>query len=296
MTRRTGILSARLVAVAAAIAVLMLPVAAADAPPVVVGAKSAVLVDAASGAVLFGQQFHERRPMASTTKIMTALVALESAQLREVVTVSPNAQKVEGSHLALKPGEQLTLDDLLTALLLKSANDAAVAVAEHVGGSVPGFAAKMNARAATLGLRDTHFVNPHGLYDPDHYTSAYDLAQITRAAMKHPRFRELVATKEAAIARPALGQVEKLENHNKLLWRDPNVDGVKTGYVRQSGHCLVTSETRGDWQLISVVLDSPEPYVDSEALLNYGFTGFRQQLLARRGDAVTRVRVGKNTA
>jgi D-alanyl-D-alanine carboxypeptidase (penicillin-binding protein 5/6) len=279
---------------AAVLIVLSASLGLAAAPRPIIGAKSAVLMDAASGVVLFEQGAHDRRPIASTTKIMTALLALESANLDARFTATSTVLGPDGSRLGIKPGEQWSLDDLLTALLLKSANDAAVMIAEGVGGSVAGFAGQMNRRAAALGAKDTHFVNPNGLYDPDHYSSAYDLALIAREALRQPRFRELVATKEADLFVPELG-MQRLYNHNKLLWRDDRVDGIKTGYVRQSGQCLVASQTRGDWQLISVVLDSPDIYADTLGLFDYGFGAYRQRLFARRGDAVGRARVRYGT-
>jgi D-alanyl-D-alanine carboxypeptidase (penicillin-binding protein 5/6) len=283
-------------ALAAVLLVLSAPLGVAAVPRPVVGAKSAVLMDAASGVVLFQQGAHDRRPVASTTKIMTALVALESANLDARFTASSTVLGPDGSRLGIEPGEQWSLDDLLVALLLKSANDAAVVIAEGVGGSVTGFAGQMNRRAAALGAKDTHFVNPNGLYDPDHYSSAYDLALIAREALKQPRFRQLVATREADLFVPELG-MQRLYNHNKLLWRDDRCDGIKTGYVRQSGQCLVASQTRGDWQLVSVVLDSPDIYADTLGLFDYGFRAYRQRLFARRGDAVgqARVRYGTTT-
>jgi D-alanyl-D-alanine carboxypeptidase (penicillin-binding protein 5/6) len=251
---------------------------------------------------------HARRPVASTTKIMTALVALESAatprsgvapslrstsRLDDWVTVSEDATKVEPSSLALKPGERVRLDDLLTALLLKSANDAAIAIAEHVSGSVPAFAERMNARARELGATDTHFVNPHGLFDPDHYSSAYDLGLMAREALKYPRFRELVAAKAAEVFRPDIASAETVENHNKLLWRADYVDGVKTGWVSQSGQCIVASATKDGWQLIAVLLDSPDRYGEALALLDYGFTAFQRKVYAASGDVVARAEVSR---
>ncbi len=255
---------------------------------------SAVLIDTNSGTVLFDQHRHDRRPMASTTKIMTALVTLESANLDDTVTATEACTKTEGSCLALKPGERVKLDDLLAALLLKSANDGAVAIAEHVSGSVEAFVARMNQRAKELGANDTHFANPNGLYDPNHYSSAYDLALITREAMKHPRFRELVRSKTVDIWRPDIALTERMINHNKLLWRDDTVDGVKTGYVKESGHCLVASATRNEWQLIAVTLgaaSAQDAYTNCQNLLEYGFAKFHQEVFCRRGDAVGRARV-----
>jgi len=254
-------------------------------------AKSAVLVDVASGQVLYQRSAHERRPVASTTKIMTALIALESARLDEWVVVSPDAPQVEPSVLDLKPGEQVRLDDLLAGLLLKSANDAAVAIAEHVSGSVGKFSQRMNERARELGARDTHFVNPHGLYDPNHYSSAYDLALITREALKHPRFRELVATKATEVFRPYTVGTETVENHNRLLWETNYVDGVKTGYVSKAGQCIVASATKDRWQLLAVLLDSPDKYGEALQLLDYGFSTFQRKVYARQGDVLDRVPV-----
>lgn len=261
------------------------------AQPLELGASSAVLVDANTGTVLFQKDMRARRPVASTTKVMTALVALETADLRDLATVSERATQVRYPGLGFQAGERVSLDDLLAALLLKSSNAAAVVIAEHVAGSVEAFAERMNERARSLGARDTHFVNPHGLHHPDHYSSAYDLALITRAALEYPRFRQLVAQRQAAIDRPDMGERVVVENHNKLLARAPFVDGVKTGYVKESGQCLIASGTRDGWQLVAVVLNSPDPYAESLALLDHGFGAFRQRLFARRGDAVGRARV-----
>ncbi len=292
MSRRRRTWAALLVAAALTIAT---GYAAAEAPPAI-GAKAAVLMDAASGTVLFAQNAHDRRPVASTTKILTAIVALESEKLDTTVVVSDDATRVEGSSLGLKPGERLPLDTLLTALLLKSANDSAKAIAEHVGGSVDGFAELMNEKAKALGATDSHFTNPNGLYEPDHYSSAYDLALFAREGMKLPRFRELVCSKVINIARPDLGMMEPMINHNKLLWRDDTVDGVKTGYVKESGQCLVASATRDHWQLIAVVLDSPGTYDEVEALFAWGYANFRQQTLAQPGDALGQAQVAYGTA
>jgi len=269
------------------------PCATAKEPPAPT-VSAAVLMDTNSGLVLYDQNMHARRPMASTTKVMTALVTLESANLADTIVGTEACTKVEGSCLGLKPGEQVELDDLLTAVMLKSANDAAVAIAEHVNGSVEGFVARMNRRAQELGAKRTHFANPNGLHHPQHYSTAYDLALITREAMKHPRFRELVSAKAVDIWRPDLNLSERMINHNKLLWRDDSVDGVKTGYVKESGHCLVASATRDEWQLISVALgasSAEDAYAECHRLLDYGFTNFHQEVFARRGDAVGRARV-----
>lgn len=264
----------------------------ASAEPPTVEAAAAVLMDAETGTVLLGHQMHDSRPVASTTKVMTALLALENCDLDDSVVVGPAALEVTGSALYLQPGDAMRADDLLTAVLLKSANDAAVVLAEHISGSVPSFADRMNERARELGATDTHFVNPHGLHHPDHYSSAYDLALITREALKHPRFAELVATRRARILLPSdPSGARTLRNHNKLLQRAAFVDGVKTGYVKESGHCLVASATEDGRQLIAVVLDSPDTYAESLRLLEYGLASFNRQVFAQPGDALGRAPV-----
>jgi D-alanyl-D-alanine carboxypeptidase (penicillin-binding protein 5/6) len=273
-----------------------IPIAhAADVPAV--QAASAVLMDADTRVVLLDKAMHERRPVASTTKVMTALLALEHGKLSDRVTVSPSVLSLErGSNVGLQPGDVVTMDDLLKSVLLASGNDAAVAVAEHIGGSVQGFADMMNARAAKLGAADTHFVNPHGLYDPNHYSSAYDLGLITAAAFAHPRFAELVASKVVEVSLSSAPEgVVQLINHNRLLWRADFVDGVKTGFVKESGHCLIASGSKNGWRLIAVVLDSPDMYADAKALLDYGFATFQRQVYARAGNAVGRAAVRSGT-
>jgi D-alanyl-D-alanine carboxypeptidase (penicillin-binding protein 5/6) len=230
--------------------------------------------------------------MASTTKVMTALLVLEASDLPETVTAGRVVQTVSGSSLYLKPGDVVQTDDLLAALLVQSANDAAVVLAEEIAGSVEAFAELMNSRAQELGAHDTHFVNPHGLHHRDHYSSPYDLALITREAFGHARFAELVAAKTVTVPVPsAPGGRRRLVNHNKLLRKVDYADGVKTGYVRQSGHCLIASGTQDGWRLIAVLLDTPDMYGEAKALLEYGFRNFRQQVYARDGDTVGHAQV-----
>jgi len=257
-----------------------------------VDAAAGVLMDAETGSVLWNKEMHERRPVASTTKVMTALLALECSDLDASVRVGKSVLEIHGSNVGLKPGDLVRMDDLLASLLLSSGNDAAVVIAEHVSESVASFADLMNARASQLGGSDTHFVNPHGLYDPDHYSSAYDLALFTREAFRHERFGELVGAKVADVELPSSKDgVVQLINHNKLLWRDGRIDGVKTGYVRQSGHCLIASGEQDGWRLIAVVLDSPDMYAEAQALLDYGFSKFERCVYARPGDAVGQAKV-----
>ncbi len=262
-----------------------------------VEAAAAVLIDVETGTVLFGKNTREPRPVASTTKVMTALLALETCTLDDSVLVSTTAAQAPGSSLYLKSGDLMRMDDLVAAVLLKSANDAALVIAEHISGSIPAFAKRMNERARELGATDTHFVNPHGLHHREHYSSAYDVALITREALKHPRFQELVSATSARILLPSdPAGARTLRNHNKLLRQADFVDGVKTGFVNQSGHCLVASGTKRDWQLIAVVLDSPDMYDEALRLLEYGFASHRRHVYARAGDALGRARVRGGSA
>jgi len=293
MRRARVSLAAALVAVSWALCAVS-AASAAEPPPI--QATAAVLMDTDTRAVLFDRNMHARRPIASTTKVMTALLALEHADQAADVTVSASVLSIEGSNVGLKPGDVVRMGDLLPSLLLASGNDAAVAIAEHIGGSIAGFADMMNVRAAELGAHDSHFTNPHGLYDPKHCSSAYDLGLITSEAFRHPRFAELVGSKTAEVQLPSAPEgVVQLVNHNKLLWRADFVDGVKTGFVKESGHCLIASGSRNGWRLIAVVLDSPDMYADAKALLDYGFAAFSRHVYARAGDAVGQapVKAGK---
>lgn len=248
-------------------------------------AQSAVLIDARYGQVLTEKNANARLPMASTTKIMTALTALSVAAPETVIKVAPEAVGVEGSSVYLTAGEELTLSDLLCALLLQSANDAAAAIAIGLGGSIEGFADLMNAEAAKLGLTDTHFVNPHGLDDDEHYTTAHELATVTRAALEIPLFRRLVGTVKATIPQGDDATARLLVNHNRLLRTYEGAIGVKTGYTKRSGRCLVSAAERDGVTLIAVTLNDPDDWRDHEALLDYGFSRYRSVTLCRAGDA-----------
>ena len=194
-----------------------------------ISAKSAVLIDGVSGRVLYEHNSYEKLPMASTTKIMTGLLACESGKLDETVKVTPFASGTEGSSLWLKIGEKLTLEELTYGLMLKSGNDAAVAIAEYLGGSVDAFALLMNKRAREIGAVNTNFKNPHGLDSDGHYTTAYDLALIAREAMKNDTFRKIVSTKTYSIPMEGEKWDRALKNHNKLLWNYDGCNGIKTG-------------------------------------------------------------------
>jgi serine-type D-Ala-D-Ala carboxypeptidase (penicillin-binding protein 5/6) len=234
-------------------------------------AQSAAVVDSYSGDFLFAKNENAKQYPASSTKILTALIVIESGDLDHLVTVDLADTKVEPSSLGLKPGEQYTRRQLLYGLLLKSANDVAMVLAHDNAGSIPAFAEKMNLRAAQLGATSSHFVNPHGLHDPNHYTTAHDLVLIGRAAMQQPLFREIVSTIYYTWKAPS-GQIDQLRNHNRLLRHFAGCNGLKTGYTRIAQQVLVSSALRGGHEVISVVLHTDKPGIwdDSKALLSYG--------------------------
>jgi len=245
--------------------------------------ESAVLMDKDSGRVLYARNPHVRRPMASITKIMTAVLALELGDLEERVVVSPRAAVVEGSSIWLEEGEEKTLEELVYGLLLRSGNDAAAAIAEHLAGSIENFALIMTQRARQLGAHNTRFKNPHGLHDENHYTTAYDMAVITRHALGIETFREIIATPQAEISWPGHEWSRVLRNQNRLLDLYPGGDGVKTGWTTPAGRCFVGSATREDWQLIAVVLNAPSMWEDAVTLLDLGFDRYRRHLIFEEG-------------
>jgi serine-type D-Ala-D-Ala carboxypeptidase (penicillin-binding protein 5/6) len=234
-------------------------------------AQSAALVDSYSGEFLYTKNPDAKEYPASSTKILTALIVIEAGNLDQLVTVAPEDTKVEPSSLDLKPGQQFTRRQLLFGMLLKSANDVAMCLARDNAGSVPAFAEKMDQRAAELGATNSHFVNPHGLHDPNHYTTAHDLVLIARAAMQQPLFRQIVSTIYYTWRTPN-GEVDELRNHNRLLRHFAGCNGLKTGYTRAAQQVLVSSALRGGHEVISVVLhtDKPGIWVDSKTLLTYG--------------------------
>lgn len=240
-----------------------------------VTAAAAVAIDGETGQVLYDKNAHARRAPASMTKIATAIVALEHGNASEQVSVNVNgwAMQAEGSSvMGLTPGEVISLEGLLAGLMVPSGNDAAVAIAEHIGGTVERFVEMMNAKMADLGLKDTHFVNPHGLDDEAHYSSAYDLAQMARYAMRYPLFAELAKTEQSAIA----GQKSTyyVKNTNPLLGAYPGADGVKTGYTENAGYCVVGSATRDGRRVFITLMDSPDRLSDGSALFDYAFKNY----------------------
>ncbi len=249
-----------------------------------VSAKSAVLIDAESGAVLYGKDENTRRGMASTTKVMTALVALEQIALDTLVTVDPDACGIEGSSVYLFPEEEITVETLLYALMLQSANDAAEALAYAVSGSVEGFVALMNEKADSLGLSDTHFENPHGLDGKEHYTTALELAKIAAEALKNETFRKIVSTEKKAIPLHNGDATRLLVNHNRLLREYDDIIGVKTGYTKACGRTLVSAAAQDGVTLICVTLDDGNDWKDHRALLDWGFSRYETVTLAAVGE------------
>lgn len=257
------------------------PVIASSAQVGDISAASAVLVNADTGDVLFQKSADERLSMASTTKIMTALVAIETVALDSVITVTEESVGVEGSSVYLCAGEQLTLEELLYALLLESANDAAVAIAIGVAGSIEAFVALMNERAEALGLCDTHFENPHGLDGQTHYTTARELAMITKAALANEAFAAIVGTAKKTIEFELDGihSERLLINHNRLLRLYEGAVGVKTGYTKRSGRCLVSCAERNGVRLIAVTLNAPDDWDDHTKMLDFGFNTYEMVTL-----------------
>lgn len=263
-----------------------------DALPQVT-ARSAVVMDALTGEVLYQRCMNERRYPASTTKIMTLITALESdkAGFSDAVKISGTAADMEGSTMWLERGERYRLEDLLYGMMLVSGNDAAVAVAEHVAGSVPKFAKRMTEKAREIGAENTRFVNSCGLHDPRHYTTAYDLARITAYGYQNPTFRKIVSTKERRVPLMKPPFSRELENENMLLWIYKGANGVKTGYTDDAGRCVVTAAERDGIQLIAVVLDGAYMWNDSIAMLDYGFRHIEGRDFVKKGETLASVAV-----
>ncbi len=244
-----------------------------------ISAQSSVVIDAASGRVLYKHNADKKRGMASTTKIMTTICALENADINSVATVSKNAYGVEGSSMYLMLGEKLSLENLLYGLMLVSGNDAATAVAEHVSGSTEKFAELMNKKAAEIGCFNTSFTNPHGLSDENHYTTALDLAIITAYGLKNPKFAEIVSTKSKSIPWKDHDYNRKLVNHNKFLSMYDGCIGVKTGFTKATGRCLVTAAEKNGMRLVCVTLNAPDDWNDHRELYDAAFSTYHPHLL-----------------
>lgn len=253
----------------------------AEGPPI--DAAAFVLLENKTGTVLYAKNALQPRAPASTTKVLTALLALERGRLSDTVTVSPYAASTPGSTADLHAGQKITLEELLYGLLLRSGNDAAVAIAEHIGGSETAFARLMNERASELGATRSRFQNPHGLDKPGHFSTGLDLALIARTGMLYQKFAQIVGTREFAT------RAGTWYNTNRLLWGFAGAEGIKTGTTGLAGNCLVAAASRDGMQLISVVLDSGDRWRASRALLDYGFENFHLVRLAEKGQVIAQI-------
>lgn len=248
-------------------------------------AKSHILMDADTGRVISAKQEHSRSLIASTTKIMTAVVVLEQCDITDQIVISPEAVGIEGSSLYLKAGERMSISDLLFGMMLHSGNDAAVALAIACSGSVLKFVETMNSRAEELGLEHTHFENPNGLDGKEHYSTAYDLALLTRYALKLPHFQEIVSKKEVKIGNRAL------RNHNRLLWMMDGIIGVKTGYTKAAGRILVSAARQNGRTLIAVTICDGNDWHDHMQLFSFGYSLYERRRIISSGQIIGRLPV-----
>ena len=250
-----------------------------------VSAEKAYVLDSVSGRVLFERGADQRSLIASTTKIMTALIVCEQCNVLDRMRIPKEAVGIEGSSMYLQEGEVLTLQELLYGLMLSSGNDAAVALAIYCGGTVEGFAELMNDKARILGLTGTHFENPHGLDSPGHYSTARDLAVLAAYAMENPIFQKTVSAKTVTVGD------RYLRNHNKLLWQVEGADGVKTGYTKAAGRILVSSAIRDGRRIVAVTINAPDDWNDHAALLEQGFSRYSVQRIVMENELVTTLEV-----
>ena len=267
------IISGTAAALLAAVLFLQLPVNA-------VSAEKALVLDGVTGRVLYEKNADQQSLIASTTKIMTALIVCEKCNVLDRMRIPKEAVGIEGSSMYLKEGEILTIQELLYGLMLSSGNDAAVALAIYCGGTVEGFAELMNDKAHALGLQNTHFENPNGLDSPGHYSTARDLAVLAAYAMENPIFYKTVSTKNVTAGS------RHLRNHNKLLWLVEGAEGVKTGYTKAAGRILVSSATRNGRRLICVTLNDPDDWADHASLLEKGFSRYSVRRVISTGERV----------
>ncbi len=265
------------------------PVPPGDALPNVT-ATSAIVIEASTGHVIYSRNADQRMFPASTTKMMTLIMALESGRLDELVTIGSGVVGVKGSILWLNFNEQIPLRELLYGMMTVSANDAAIAIAEHLDGSVENFTARMTKRAQELGATGTQFTNPHGLHADNHYTTAHDLALLAAYGYKLAEFEEIVTAKEKSYA--WIHDVPKIiRSENQMLWLYNGANGIKTGYTDQAGRCLISAAKRDGIQIISVVLDSEYMWNDSIQLLDYGFQNVKIEKIVTEGEVVKNIPV-----
>ena len=249
-------------------------------PARAVSAEKAMVLDAVTGRVLYEKDADRQSLIASTTKIMTALIVCEQCNVLDRMRIPKEAVGIEGSSMYLREGEILTIQELLYGLMLSSGNDAAVALAIYCGGTVEGFAELMNDKARLLGLKNTHFENPNGLDSPGHYSTARDLAVLAAYAMENPIFCKTVSAKTVTVGS------RSLRNHNKLLWQVEGTDGVKTGFTKAAGRILVSSATRNGRRLICVTLNDPDDWADHAQLLEEGFSRYHLCRIVTAGQCV----------
>lgn len=266
----------RLLTAVVSIMILLFSVIPSEAHAVTTSATAAILMDADSGRILYAHNENAQMLIASTTKILTALVAIENGRLSDVITVTREATLAEGTSMYLKEGEQLTLETLLYGLLLSSGNDAALAVAEGVAGSVDEFVALMNEKAAELGMTNSSFANPNGLDADGHYSTALDMARLACAAMENPTLMRIASTRSVTVG----GRT--MNNHNRLLNTVEGCVGLKTGYTRAAGRTLVSCAERNGQRLVAVTLQDGNDWVDHAELFSYGFTAFTEKTMVHK--------------
>ena len=255
-----------------------------------ISAQKAIVMDAATGRVIFEKNADSQSLIASTTKIMTALIVCEQCNVLDRMRIPKEAVGIEGSSMYLQEGEVLTIQELLYGLMLHSGNDAAVALALYCGGTVEGFAELMNDKARNLGMTGSHFVNPNGLDAPGHYSTARDLAILAAYAMDNPIFSRTVSAKTVTV-----GQ-RYLRNHNKLLWQGEGAYGVKTGYTRAAGRILVSSAVRNGRRIVAVTINDPNDWADHAALLNESFSRYQISRILSAGDVVADLEIAGGQA
>ncbi|MDR1701436.1 MAG: D-alanyl-D-alanine carboxypeptidase [Sporomusaceae bacterium] len=268
-----------------------LALAAEPAKKIEISAKAAVLIDAKSGRILYEKNAAARRYPASTTKMMTLITALEEGKLSDTVTASKNAASTEGSSLDLVAGESMNMLDMLYGMMMVSGNDATVAIAEHISGSSWAFGRLMTQKAHSLGALNTNFVNPSGLPDDRHYSTARDLAQIAAYGYQNPLFAQIIATGFKIIPPTGKSEERRIYSENKIIQSYPGGNGVKTGYTNAAGRCLVAGANRYNTQLIAVVLDSEDIWQEGSLLLDYGFNEAKLVTVIKRGDILKTVKI-----
>ena len=263
-----------------------------------VSAQSAVLMCANNGEVLFAKNENKRLSMASTTKIMTSLIAVEAAVPELEITVTKEMVSVEGTSMGLVPGDSVSMRELIYGMLLQSGNDAANTVAYVLGGSPEGFAKLMNERAAQIGMKNTNFVTASGLDDKNHYSTAYDMALLACESISNPEFADICSKKIARLTYGNPPYARTLTNHNRLLWSYDGAVGIKTGFTKKSGRCLVGGARRGDMQLITVVFNHGDMWNDTVRMLNFGFDNYKMiaidNALLTSGKDVVKIQIDQN--